>query len=874
MIEINKNSKIHSNLKEADDLTNWFWDYGVHRNGEYELDKYLWLNRLYEAREILRLEAQQVVNRKSSAIWGPSQTGKSTLVSRYVDGTGKAIQNALFWPGGKEAYFSLPRDKQPNEMDNDFTVLNPYNGGMDASACITRFTKGSITEDGVAGLLVSDPSFPVALKFSSQKEIMMSLARGYDGQCKRKYEDRYWNPEKLEEFCSRFDRVDEDVFDTYNQRELFEEAISLCDVLEDLAFARLPRFQGLIDQGGKSSIRRIVLSPKGLIKSASQFKTFRDQILWDGEAVISKFYEELLGFSEEIAKLSKNKQINCSLKVASCLLDMDCYTMLKKETGRNIKEGSKEEKVRRLISNLRVVKKNKQIFIGADGRIDGQSLLNNPEEFGMLQGLVREIIIPLNFDNLINSPFKSYLEKNDLLDFPGVERGGQASNATKIILEESEQLENLPWNELFSKVLKRGKTASLFQGYAKHTSLEAVSIFQDLDNDKPNANDLIAGVETWWRTVEPGRTPGSLSPAPLPINCVMTWWAKMLNESPTNCSSILGKNKLKYEQLGLIADPSLSNVFAINDRSLPRGKLTNDTQQILKELLLTIKEESEYANLFKTDQSKCSFDAMARSEDGGMDFFFDKLRSQLESTRLNHHEVSGNSKNAMQVINDLLELDSLIPREKSKEKERIESLKVFDRILEVNLQSGDSEIIRSTEQSIKQIFNFSENDLDPLPVKEDDLNLSFLRTQLLRKGRSREDESCFSKQRLGFDSDGDQRKTWDALCMSIEPDLKEITSWLRRMVKQRKQFRMIDYRKFLAVRMSNQFIPHNSGAGKFSNKHRGENASQSSPIIDGLRVRLNEFINKEISPYGRPVQLGDDEVLKIKESFTKNLLTK
>ncbi|MDA8807323.1 hypothetical protein N9N55_08870, partial [Opitutales bacterium] len=686
------------------------------------------------------LEAQQVENRKSSAIWGPSQTGKSTLVARYVDGTGKSTQNALFWPGGKEAYFSLPRGKEPIEIRKDFTVLNPYNAGMDASACITRFTKGSMADDGVAGFWVGDPSFPVVLKFSSLKEVMMSLARGYDGQCKRKYEDRYWNSEKLEELCNRLDREGDDELDTSNERELFEEAISLCEVLEDLAFARLPRYQGLINQSGESSIRRIVLSQKRLIKSASRLKKFRDQILWDGEVVVSKFYDELFRFAREIEKMSKNKQINCSLEVASCLLDMDCYTMLKKQTGRQIKEGSKEEKVRRLISNLRVVKKNNQIFIGADGGIDGQSLLNNPEEFGMIQGLVREIIIPLNFDYLIDSPFKSYLEKNDLLDFPGVERGGQASNATKIILEESEQLGSFPWNDLFSKVLKRGKTASLFQGYAKHTSLDAVSIFQDLDNDKPNANDLIAGVETWWRTVDPERTPGSLSPAPLPLNCVMTWWAKMLNESPINSSSILGKNKLKYEQLGLIADPKLSNVFAINDRSLPRGKLTNDTQQILEELLSTIKAESEYANLFMTGQSKSSFDAMARSEDGGMDFFFDKLKSQVESTRLNHQGVSENSKNAIRVINDLLQLDSLIPREKSKEKERIESLKVFDRMLEVNLQADDSDVIRSTEHSIKRMFNFSENDLDPLPVKEDDLNLSFLRTQFLRKGRAGEDE--------------------------------------------------------------------------------------------------------------------------------------
>ena len=188
--------------------------------------------------------------------------------------------------------------------------------------------------------------------------------------------------------------------------------------------------------------------------------------------------------------------------------------------------------------------------------------------------------------------------------------------------------------------------------------------------------------------------------------------------------------------------------------------------------------------------------------------------------------------------------------------------------MEVRLKSEDIQEIKDTERSLKKMFNFQDKEIDPLPVKEDELNLSYLRTQIVRKGRKDETfGNNFSD--LGFDSAADLKRCWDALCMSVEPDLKEMQLWLRRMVKQRKQFKMTDYRKFLAVRMSNEFISQNNHETISRALPANEEKTQS-PIIEVLRQRLDEFMTREISINGRPPQTGDNEILEIRNTFEVN----
>ena len=80
---------VSADLQLSDQLTEWFWSFGVHRQSKYPpyaISTSEWLKIVYEIRKELATvaEAAQAV-RPCTAIWGPSQTGKSTLVSAYLD---------------------------------------------------------------------------------------------------------------------------------------------------------------------------------------------------------------------------------------------------------------------------------------------------------------------------------------------------------------------------------------------------------------------------------------------------------------------------------------------------------------------------------------------------------------------------------------------------------------------------------------------------------------------------------------------------------------------------------------------------------------------------------------------------------------------
>src|SRR5271157_2422766 len=66
-------------------VLDWYWQHGVQRAGEHDLSG-AWLDQLYQVRDAaLAIEAANAAGRPCLALWGPSQSGKSTLLSRYLD---------------------------------------------------------------------------------------------------------------------------------------------------------------------------------------------------------------------------------------------------------------------------------------------------------------------------------------------------------------------------------------------------------------------------------------------------------------------------------------------------------------------------------------------------------------------------------------------------------------------------------------------------------------------------------------------------------------------------------------------------------------------------------------------------------------------
>lgn len=78
-------------------ITDWYWQYGINRTGEYQLDA-SWLDAVSRL-ENKRSRILDSMNQKTClALWGMSQTGKSTLLSQYLDGRrANGNDSALTW---------------------------------------------------------------------------------------------------------------------------------------------------------------------------------------------------------------------------------------------------------------------------------------------------------------------------------------------------------------------------------------------------------------------------------------------------------------------------------------------------------------------------------------------------------------------------------------------------------------------------------------------------------------------------------------------------------------------------------------------------------------------------------------------------------
>ena len=131
------------------------------------------------------------------------------------------------------------------------------------------------------------------------------------------------------------------------------------------------------------------------------------------------------------------------------------------------------------------------------------------------------------------------------------------------------------------------------------------------------------------------------------------------------------------------------------------------------------------------------------------------------------------------------------------------ALKELSKLVDSKVGNVDTTTAIEAEYALKRMFNFDASEIEPFPSKEDELNPTYLRTQFHRKVLI-SDEWNNSLCGLGFDSREQFEECWEALCLSIEPSLKEMSDWLRRMAKQRNQFKLMDNRKFSA--MGKKFI--------------------------------------------------------------------
>ncbi len=907
-------------LDFSEQLTEWFWQHGQQRKGNYALEFNGWLRDLCDVRNHLgQARTASASLRPAFAIWGPSQTGKSTLLSNFLDeklwedqeggdpDSKKPVDgklSGLYWPGGLQCVFDVPPSKVP-VIGSDVVSLNPYNGGKDASAVLSRFVCGSL--DGSAGAHhVRFPDYPNEMRFGDETDVMRLLAMGYDSDCLGKPEDvsggvtwkhKVWT---REEFLSTLDRFNEEFptgpKDTHN-REAYEVVHRLCDVLGALIQDSVPRFDALRGREDWQGLINSLLTQKSLLCSPERARDFASRILWDGAPPLTAYYFKLVAKLADIHKRWSGKTIFCNLSVAASLLDMALHE--------DVESGARG--LPKIVADERG---DAVIFKISE---NGARVFSSAEDLALFQALLWEIVVPINVDNVKSETFRQFLRGSDLLDFPGVSNN-PASSAQKIVpwpnLSETQKTglipeQNFTAGVFFRAIVKNGKTASIVSSYARRLAIDGFTILCFLDKHTlAKADQIRAGLNTWWRCMAPEYNPELGGRSPLPLNLGLTWWKELFDTHET----LLRQNKDWFTtkthvigSLGRASSPSVVwqtcalNYYKFAGRGAPADWNGFDTDKMFsvalrdEDLLKQFSTEKTRENLVRCKQDINREWVQKEREDLLRDPGLKSLRNMLEDRKKGGAEFlvttlasqadrrAGGGINRGQILSEitqreterlerLLQGEFMIPPSEPRDLRR-ESLERFQASLSSAVQperDGEKALLPEAEMrrlnlALRDLLNVDYRDLDILPTTNAAITPDFIRQQYhgwVRKqtARWREGAKTPADPRgarpewtlLGLTSPALVEASLTGLVESISPEeLMEIARWVKEDAGAGHQdwFHIAprgNHLPFLAVRMANALVGQ---PGRVELDEETKAPSYSIFLEPFLSLRLPELID-------------------------------
>lgn len=917
-------------LEFSDDLVEWFWSFGVDRQAKYPayaISTSEWLKIAYEVKKELGTVAQaSKTTRPCTAIWGPSQTGKSTLVCAYLDQKAQVngilgedgIGSALHWQGGEPALFMDPSTIKGKKAAPGTSILNPFNNGKDASACLSHFVYGSLTPKPGAYHVV-DPKFPIQIQLATEKDLLHALARGFDSDCWGHAPNgiaRSWNIERLIEAIQFYQNRAESGDDATVNRSAYEMLHDFCEVLDDLVFAGVKRYGELgANERKYRSVMASILAEKALISSAENAGQFIARVLWEECEPFTEHYRLMRNDLRRYGKEWSGKTIHCDIQTAVLLLDMDVFDLLSGPIfpfSSGEAQGSKSPaKVSALVRGLGCRIDRDKVFVGQypEKRLFEGDLARG---FAVFQGLVWELTIPLNPEHLLDSPFLKYLEKADLLDFPGV-ANVVPSPSTRVKCEcsrrekgdgapaTSEQAQTpfrFDASAFFTQILKRGKTASIVSTYAQRLTIDSFVIFQNIDgNPAANSEQLQTGIMTWWKAMVPSyfkEHEGKRSP--LPLNLGLLWWTRVFNEMKLDRPNFVNYSWI-WKNLGKLGDPRVVTSFALHYWNLPRASLARPDmvdavyQQILK--------EDAFRDQFSTEVSRKSFEQMYKDrETGGANYFFSELLGQVDGLRhspdfqkdkiLQRKREEGSNR-----IQGLLDERNLFPPPEERDI-RKENLIAFKQCLDSVALKCNEPQMRALNYALRVFLNMHQDDLGVVPSHPNEVSEQYIcdqyerwincQVERYRRTSMREENTTptIEWSLLGITSETHCREYLSALVSSIRPEqIKEAEVWLIGLV----EFAggagrgRVDYRPYLATRLANEIVFGAHGVptfdgmldedtmGGFDDGLLTAPVGKSCPsymafVRDFLERRLPEMINMNLRAQMAPRDLPGAQQLR------------
>lgn len=856
-------------------IIDWYWNSGSLRRDEHALSRGSWLDSIYaisSRRDILSALDSGTGVKHSLGIWGPSQSGKSTLLARYLD-SGRTAEGSpcLTWDSSMPTVFLYQQG-----LPSGTVFINPNNNGIDATGCVTRYT---LVET------VKYPRHPIRVRFNSVGHIMHALACGFLSECRTEDPSGAvvaWDRASVEKvFLSN--RLEKGATVSREAYELLREVVRIIDLFIS---SRENRYRNL----GKdwSMLRQDLLNNSPALRSIDDVVRMAKKLLWDDASSVSETFDRL---QDKFARLNwPEGRVYCTTQVAALLLDFATFSRSSKaepnDDDRRISEAVGLLGFRRQGGDVLIECGNESPEIARDN-------------FGLFQALVREIIVPVRKPSLkeASTPFFRLMAAADLLDFPGVALQDASVSEASLINPRTTHSKDPRW---LTTVFKRGKTASMVLGYAQDVSIDAFALLVRAQTFPAKPNQLTSGITQWWKCVDPSfdalEAPPGAKP-PLPLSICLTFFANVINKR--RFGSGAGLESVFSDMLGKLVPLTLRNnsqLFATTYKHFDNdeSKLTGSPEEIAKAADF-ITNDASFRAAFRNDIARDSFKALIAQEDGGVEFFLEQQLAAINGSARRAKLSTIDSADRLH-LRDLLE--EALPSGDDEGAAQSRVIRKFIAHLERN-RGGfeDSSAIKYKYEQLEtadSLYSYwlrvmtyvDEADIEPVPTKFAEKKMEFRKEYVARQWRRWRDSSVV---RLGktpgfawgnFGLEGEAEGLMLLRFLSEQVGASRLFEWISEEMDD-VEFESVarSMRREIAVAMGNiirhgtHHLPDTGRRDALAilrdqaNRRRGD-ISLKSPhdiaVLDGFISLLRSF---KPAMAKRPPQPGDDDLRLLRSQF-------
>ena len=701
----------------AEKVIDWYWQHGSKRKGAYALGRGGWLdsvNRIIAKNKAIKSSLEEYA-KPTMALWGPSQTGKSTLLAEFIDhgvdeaGTG----SALSWDGSPARF--------TGDLKKCKTVLNPFNNESDGSGCVTRF---QLVEQ------VRFPEYPIEIRFATEMEVLLSLAEGYLSEMETKNRDGdtvQFGPDSLEECVRKVtQKMSEQctMEDPHPDPKAYSLLTELLDVVEVLVDKEEPRYANLKKEW--KSRRVSILNEDVLASNENAVIEFAAELLWDGWENMTGLYKNLRERRRQLEERFHHKTVFCSIEVAAILLDISSASHYHNPDNDSVRETVDSCRVKELRDSAGETAM--VIYSSTTKEEGGEKFFKDDVEFALIQSLVSLMVVKLR-DGVMkkgNKEVYDFLKFADIVDFPGVANEFKSANLLtdqKIALEYKEDGKHPLYGLV--QVMKRGKTSSIVISSSRNLNIDVFALLLRYNKYPGHPEQLLDGIKSWFKSMGVELKSGKLpAGSGLPVNLIFTFSARLINDYASLGRGGLTEVFRKYN-VGELLDPKIVTPFCVTYPQFKDGRIDEQYMDTREEIICKIGNDTAFTRIFGNNNLETVKRMSGLGEEeslGGRLFLFSSVLEQLRKSK--RKEMLEQQKLKLQqewqeCMNEALPGNDLV----AKRRDDIE-------ILVKALKGKTSDEVQPTAQDILKFQNIDPSQLNSFPRKRKALDGKFLNSQI------------------------------------------------------------------------------------------------------------------------------------------------